>query len=194
MRIRINEPRQRVRIKAKTGRPSKYNPAFVKIAERAFNSGMTEQEVAVLFDISTATFQNWKRQYPALLEVCNTKDEIGIKRAENSLYSIANGWISEREIVDKKTGEVKIERRRLPPELQAISFYLGNRAHHKWKSITRNEVVGATDAPPIRLIREGMTLEEAAELYRQTLQGNYTPPKLIEGQLVEATTKDDNSS
>lgn len=184
----IEELTKEVTVKSlhKVGRPSEYKPQYAKQAKVACERGFTDQELAELFDVSTVTIYNWTLKYPEFLNALKIGKSVWDNRTERSLYHKANGYTydSEKIFYDSDTKEVirvpiKVHH---PPDTTAIIYWLGNRRRDIWKNVNRTEVTGA-DGGPVKMIKEGCTLQEAVELYQQSLANTYRPPKQIEGKV-----------
>lgn len=111
------------------GRPTKYDPSLNKQVFKLSLLGATDKEMADFLDVSVATIQNWKNEYPEFLDsIKRGKTEADAKVA-NSLYKKALGY---------KRKEVKIFQYEgmpvvvpfdayYPPDTAAINIWLKNR-------------------------------------------------------------------
>ena len=120
---------------ADTGRPTKYKPEYSQQTYKLCLLGATDIELADFFDVSEATINNWKIDYPEFLEsIKKGKIEADAKVAE-SLYKRANGY--EHEDVDIKMYEGEIIKTKLikhyPPDTTAGIFWLKNRRPKEWR-------------------------------------------------------------
>lgn len=76
--------------KSPAGRPTKYNPDTYP--EKAFKLallGLTDAEMAVSFDVTEQTFNNWKRAHPEFFESLKSGREDADAKVAGSLYKRA---------------------------------------------------------------------------------------------------------
>lgn len=115
---------------ADRGRKGKYDtyvkPHFEKI-EKWLNGGASEAQVAEALGISYASFNNYKRDYPELREICE-KPRVGVvldlrsalvKRALGFTYEEKKQYITEDEQGNKKK-HTEITTKQALPETTAI--------------------------------------------------------------------------
>jgi hypothetical protein len=90
--------------KRKAGRQSLWRPEYVEHVRKMALLGWTEKEIAKNLQVSLSTFNNWKRDYPDLLEALRHKD-IADAEVLNAIYKAAiNGnvmagmyWLNNRQ-------------------------------------------------------------------------------------------------
>ena len=138
------------------GRPTKYDPEYhpKKVVGYCL-LGLTDEQIAGLFDIATSTLYEWKKTYPEFSEAQNNgKQEADVKIAA-SLYKRAMG---SKEKVQKafklKTtvnGEGSTERIEyaeeevlIPADTGAAIFWLKNRNPAMWRDARQVEVTDGT--------------------------------------------------
>lgn len=145
---------------ADRGRKGKYDtyvkPHFDKI-EKWLNNGAAEHQVAEALGISYASFNNYKRDYPELRELCE-KPRVGvILDLRSALIQKALGMkIEKKKIYSKKDEdgneikytEVSIDE--LPPDVAAINLALKNYDKKNW----------ANDPQALALKREELELKK----------------------------------
>ena len=117
------------------GRPSDYREEY---AEQAYNYcllGATDAQLAVFFDVSETTINNWKLQYPEFLESLKRGKEMADAEIAQSLHKSAKGYshpdvdikVVNGEIV--KTPIIKY----YPPNPTSAIFWLKNRQPKLWR-------------------------------------------------------------
>lgn len=142
------------------GRYSKYDthvkPHFDRI-EKWLNNGASERQVAEALGISYATFNNYKRDYKELRELCE-KPRVGvILDLRSALIQKALGMKVERKKIyskkDEDGNEVKyteVSIDELPPDVAAINLALKNYDRHNW----------ANDPQSLAIKREELELKK----------------------------------
>ncbi|WP_317048630.1 C-type lectin-like domain-containing protein [Chryseobacterium carnipullorum] len=116
--------------------------------------GLTDSQMAGSFDISEATFNNWKKHHPEFLESMLAGKIEADANVASTLYKRALGHLQKRKVafkvrqIDDKTGKlydavevVEVEDY-YPPSDQAINLWLGNRQRKKWGSKSEIEHSG----------------------------------------------------
>ena len=107
---------------ADTGRPTKYKPEYSQQTYKLCLLGATDIELADFFDVSEATINNWKIDYPEFLESIKNGKERADATVAESLYKRANGY--EHEDIDIKMYEGQIIKTKLikhhPPDTIAV--------------------------------------------------------------------------
>ena len=136
------------------GRPTKYNPDYhpKKVIGYCL-LGLTDEQIAGIFEIAVSTLYEWKKEFPEFSEaIKNGKEEADVKIAA-SLYKRATGHKEKKTIPIKlketKNGEGSTERVELvevedyyPPEVSAQIFWLKNRNPQMWRDKKEVEVQG----------------------------------------------------
>lgn len=127
------------------GRPTKYDPDFVRQAAILCERGATDAEIAEIFDVSTRTLARWKADYPDFCQALNIGKDLCDQRVERTLYQKAVGFhYTEQEAIkvkrDKDLEEVEIvdvEKYAMPDNTSAI-FWLKNRRPDRWRDRQEN--------------------------------------------------------
>lgn len=129
----------------KAGRKPKYKPEFKDMAYKFALLGLTDAEMAALFDVSEATFNTWKDD-PKFLESLNAGKDIADAEIASSLYDRAKGYEIEKEVPTKmtrveydngkralQTEEVVITKVKeiVPPDTRAIQYWMNNRRRRR---------------------------------------------------------------
>lgn len=121
----------------KRGRPTKYKPEFAKQAEKLYNNGAIDREVADYFGVSEPTLNSWKTKFPDFLSSLKIGKEASDNRVEKSLYSRALGYSHDAVkivIVGNRIEKIPYVER-YPPDTAAAIFWLKNRKPNEWKDI-----------------------------------------------------------
>lgn len=148
----------------KGGRPTKYDPDFhpKKVVGYCL-LGLTDEQIAGVFDIAVSTFYEWKLNYPEFSEAIKSgKEEADVKIAA-SLFKRATGHKEKRTIPIKLretvNGEGSTERVELvevedyyPPEVSAQIFWLKNRNPGMWRDKKEIDVNDASVITGVTLI------------------------------------------
>lgn len=127
--------KKKVSIVHKIGRPSLYDsdfhPAF---AFKLCSLGMTDSDIAFLFEISEQTVNNWKKQFPQFLGSIKRGKVIADANVAQSLYRQAVGYeLPEILTFELQKGEFKkvvetVETvKHYPPDVRACELWLRNR-------------------------------------------------------------------
>ena len=135
---------------AKAGRKPKYTEWLTKEGLdkiRAFRrKGLTEKQIAdEVIHVNTATIYDWKSKFPEFSEALKDGDEVALAQVENKLFEAAvNGFVTVEETKEEKDGKIyrKIVKKKNPPSVPAMIFYLKNRGNGKWRD---NPVEETTD-------------------------------------------------
>lgn len=120
---------------ARTGRPSKYKPAFARQAEKLCELGATDEDLADFFEVSIRTIANWKAQHEDFLQALKGGKERADDRVERSLYQRAVGYSFDSEkVFNNKGAALRIKtREHCPPDVTAQIFWLKNRRPENWR-------------------------------------------------------------
>lgn len=115
--------------------------------------GLTDKQMSELFDISEATFNNWKKQYSKFLESIRAGKMDADANVASTLYKRALGHTQKRKVAfkvkDYDEKDRQIERVEVvetedyfPPSDQAITMWLSNRQRKAWGSKSEIEHSG----------------------------------------------------
>lgn len=154
----------------KVGQPTKYHPDMVKMAAQYIDFGLTENQIAQLFEVSVMTMWHWKRRYPQFAKALELTPERRNKIVEASLYLKATGYSHPaiRILPPAVAGgdPVVVEYTEYyPPDTSSIALWLLNRAPGRYK---RRGTAPADDipAPGQAAEREKARYEQFAALGR----------------------------
>lgn len=124
---------------ADQGRPTKYKPEYNDQAYKLCLLGHTDAELADFFEVSEATINNWKIDFPSFFESIKKGKEFADVDVVQSLYKRATGMTLTKQVV-KEGGVVEVEDE-IAPDTTAMIFWLKNRQPKKWrdKQVTEHE-------------------------------------------------------
>lgn len=130
------------------GRPALYDPNYPKLAYIACkNMGADNKILAEIFEVNVDTINKWMGKYSAFNDsIRKGKDEFDCEKVETRLLDRALGFeytekefdrVVVRDSKGKPTGETKLVLTKekvkvLPPDVQAMMFYLRNRNRERW--------------------------------------------------------------
>ena len=118
-------------------------PEGLEKIHKLVSQGKTLKEVAQALGTTLNTLYVWRKKYPEIDQVLSSSKKIADELVEQSLYESCFGR-TEREITLEKDGEGNITKqvvktKYIPPNVQAIQFWLSNRQKDVWKS-SRTEI------------------------------------------------------
>ena len=127
------------------GRPTKYNKEYhVPQVFKYCLAGLTDTQIASLFEISESTLNEWKNKYPEFSESLKKGKEDADSNVASMLYKKAVGYrekrqvpIKIRETINGESSKEKVEVVEVedyyPPETSAQIFWLKNRNPQMWR-------------------------------------------------------------
>jgi hypothetical protein len=151
-------------IRARRGRPSKFN---LRLAEKICflaEKGLTESEISYVFDIHQDTLNSWKQseQFSVSLRMAKQKADEPIEAA---LRQRALGMTlqSITITVDKETGRVRHTTviKQIAPSVRAIILWLANRSPDRWRFLSGH------------FAEWQQSLRERQLIYEQSKRGEY---------------------
>lgn len=136
------------------GRPSKFDEMFIKQAEAMSALGLTDAEMAEVFDVSVRTLHRWKLESEGFCHALRAGKDVADERVARALYQNATGYdYRETQAVKVKTGQyeekvelVEVEKHK-PAETTAGIFWLKNRRKDEWRDKIDHEMTGANGGP-----------------------------------------------
>lgn len=126
------------------GRPTLYKPEYAQQVYELALLGLTDVEMARVFNVDERTLNNWKQNHPEFFQsMLDGKDSADAKVAAK-LFQRAIGYEHRavKIVADAKTGadhQVQYTER-YPPDTTAAIFWLKNRQKAKWRDKTEQEV------------------------------------------------------
>lgn len=135
------------------GRPTKYKPEYAKMAKKIALLGVTDEQLAAIFEVSEETINAWKRAHVEFSTALREGKAIADSEVAHSLYRRAVGYRHRavKIYADPKTGATiqvpYVEH--YPPDTPAGIFWLKNRRPDVWRD--KQEVVqqGDPDNPVV---------------------------------------------
>lgn len=138
--------------KPKTGRPSKFRPEFIDQAKELALLGLTDAEMARVFDVSEQTLNTWKKEKDGFLASIKAGKDAADAKVAASLFHRALGYSHEEDDIRAVNGEIVITPtvKHYPPDPTSMIFWLKNRQPAKWRD--KPSVEESDDAPiPVRV-------------------------------------------
>lgn len=140
--------------KPERGRPSKFEERFIKQAEAMSALGLTDAEMAEVFDVSVRTLHRWKLESDPFCHALRAGKDVADERVARALYQNATGYdYRETQAVKVKVGQheekvelVEVERHK-PAETTAGIFWLKNRRKDEWRDKVDHELSGPNGGP-----------------------------------------------
>ena len=123
------------------GRKPKYQTAWARIARKACERGMTDQEVADLLGVNPSSLYRWRAQYREFSRAFRLGKELANNRVERALYERAIGYDfeCEKQIMTRRGPQMLRWREHLPPDVAAALAYLKNRRPDRWRDTIKHE-------------------------------------------------------
>lgn len=138
------------------GRPSKYDPAFAKQAEKLAKLGATDMELADFFEVDTRTIYRWKHDFPEFCQSLKGGKDEADERVERSLYQKAIGYEQDEVKIFMPGGATEPVyapyRAKIAPDTTAAIFWLKNRRSQEWRDVKAQEISGP-DGGPVPITR-----------------------------------------
>lgn len=125
------------------GRPTKWNPDFIRQAQAVAKLAGTDQEVAEVLGISIRTLYKFKAEHDDFSQALSVAKEPADARVVRSLYHRALGYRHTTQKIMQNGGEpIVVEYvEQVPPDTTACIFWLKNRNPNEWRD--RHELTGA---------------------------------------------------
>ena len=120
---------------AKIGRPTDYKPDYAERGYKLTLLGLTDEEIAGVFDVATSTLYLWKQKYPEFSEALRRGKEEADAEVAASLYHRARGYSHPETHVAVYQGQVIQTElvKHYPPDTGAALLWLKNRQSKNWK-------------------------------------------------------------
>lgn len=179
---------------------SKFKEHHVRTAFYLALLGLTEEQMATVFDVSVGTLQTWKHKHPTFLDAVRRGKEQADAQVVYSLYQSAIGYEHDEEkifmtrekefgpdgkVVKERGKVVRVPtRKKYPPDVRAAIKWLEVRQATVWSA-------KQAGAPPVVFNQQNnfnlseMSLEELQVLKKL---GISTTPTTIEGSHATFTT------
>ncbi|HCQ8390850.1 TPA: terminase [Klebsiella oxytoca] len=117
------------------GRPTKYQEAYAEQARKLCLLGYTDVDLADFFEVSEATINNWKHEYPEFLESIKKGKAVADGEVVAKLFHRATGYEHPEDDIRSVDGTIVITPtvKHYPPDTTAAIFWLKNRQPKTWR-------------------------------------------------------------
>lgn len=119
------------------GRPSSYKPEYAKIAAAATRAGLTDKELADVFEVSERTIHRWKLDHEDFCQSLKIGKDVADDRVERSLFQMAIGYEQEEVKIFMPAGATEPVyapyTAKVAPSPTAAIFWLKNRRKDEWR-------------------------------------------------------------
>lgn len=144
------------------GRPTLYDPKYVRLAEAHCKLGATTADLAEMFGVTTVTIEKWANTHQEFAESMKKGKTAWDDRVERSLAQRAIGYTADiEEVKVGRDGEIirYTVRKHFPPDTTACIFWLKNRRREQWRDVQDHNHSGKLEV-------EGLTAEQLLEELR----------------------------
>ncbi len=146
------------RVVNRGGRPSKWDAwlteeGLLRVQGWA-RDGLSEEQIAHNMGIVRATFAEWKKKFPSLLDAIKKGKEVVDREVENAMLKRALGYeydeVTQEPVTDKDTGitemrVTKVVTKQIVPDVTAQIFWLKNRKPEEFRDKRDVELSGSVD-------------------------------------------------
>ena len=134
--------------KAKVGRPTKFDARLVKQARELALLGLTDAEMAKVFDVANSTFKEWKARSPAFARALIDGKTIADAQVAASLHHRAVGYSHPETVITQWQGTIIKTRvvKHYPPDTHAALKWLHNRRPTLWRA--QPDPIDSDELPP----------------------------------------------
>ena len=131
------------------GRPTSYDPAFARQAQKLCELGAVDVELAEFFQVALSTVKLWKVVHPEFSAALKAGKDVTDDRVVASLLSRALGYSHDAvKIITTKDDVHEIPFvEHCPPDVTACIFWLKNRRPKEWRAEQPPQANG--DAPDL---------------------------------------------
>ncbi|MGH1438227.1 MAG: hypothetical protein ACRBG0_27585 [Lewinella sp.] len=144
----------------KSGQPTSYKESYNKEAYRLALLGCTDAEIAVFFEVTETTINNWKLSHPKFFEsIKDGKVKADAKVAE-SMFKKATGYtkkVMKPFVVKGEIEDHEVEEH-FEPDTRAAQVWLNNRRPKDWKQkqtvVLDNQIEDVDFKPPEEIEKE----------------------------------------
>ena len=124
---------------AKVGRPTDFREEYIEQVYKLALLGLTDKEMADIFNTTEQTFNNWKKDFPEFFESLKKGKDLADAKVASRLFERAMGYEHDSEeikVLSSESGSY-IERvpvRKIyPPDPTSAIFWLKNRQPRIWR-------------------------------------------------------------
>jgi hypothetical protein len=158
------QPAQRGKTAAQVGRPTKFDAKLLRQARELALLGLTDVEMAKVFDVAKSTFNLWKQVHPEFAAALNSGKTIADAQVAASLHHRAIGYSHPETVITAWQGTILKSRvvRHYPPDTQAALKWLHNRRPTLWRA--QPEPTDSPDVPaPVKVVVQVQTARVRAD-------------------------------
>lgn len=154
------------------GRKSRKDTLDMKEVERLACLGLTNAQLAFVFNVSTTTIDTWIKDDKLFLGALRDGKEVADKRVERALFERATGYNHPELKVFCHNGEIVTHEvtKHHPPDVSACIHWLAVRKPSEWRNV--NELIVKSY---LHIENEGMSVkdlhEEAHEIANRIVEG-----------------------
>lgn len=152
-------------------------PAGLALLAGWVAGGASMRDVAKKLGVPLSVLRKWRATYTELNQVLEEADDVAVAKVESALLRRALGYEATdvvEETKDTPNGTIETHRattRHIPPDVSAATFWLKNRAPHRWADSSRVDInVMATEAQQLLAVMDtalshiGLTTAQRAAL------------------------------
>lgn len=116
-------------------RPTKYQEVYAEQARKLCLLGYTDVELADFFEVSEATINNWKHEFPEFLESIKKGKAVADGEVAAKLFHRATGYEHPEDDIRTVDGSIVITPtvKHYAPDTTAAIFWLKNRQPKTWR-------------------------------------------------------------
>jgi hypothetical protein len=133
------------------GRPTKFEEEMIPKLKRLAKMGATNRELAVVLGINESTLYEYLDQHPKFSKALQPRDAALTRRVKRSLYHRAVGYSFDSEKVFNDKGTIVRAKvvEHIPPDINAVKFWLTNKAPGEWQDRTGVDITGNLVVAPV---------------------------------------------
>jgi hypothetical protein len=142
--------------KNKGGRPTKYKAEYADQAYKLCLLGLTDAEMAPVFNVSEVTINAWKKAHPKFLKSVKDGKEIADADVGKKLLERAMGYSHPEEKIFLHEGNpVKVNTiKHYPPDATSMIFWLKNRSPENWRDTIKIDATVKTHEQALKELDE----------------------------------------
>jgi hypothetical protein len=131
------------------GRPTKLTDQIIEQAHKLALLGLTDVQMADVFDVNESTIHEWKKASEEFSESIKSGKEFADARVAKSLYHRALGYSHPEDKIFNDSGIPLIipTIKHYPPDPTACIFWLKNRQKEIWRDKQEHEHTGKDGSP-----------------------------------------------
>lgn len=137
----------------KGGRPTAFKEEYIEQVYKFCLLGLTDIEMANLFEVSESTFHEWKIKHPKFLESIRAGKEYADAEVARALYKRATGFEYTEKTVDKDSEgnetHTRTTNKVIIPDTKAAQIWLNNRNPNRWKE--RREIEHSVNIDDVKM-------------------------------------------